>query len=114
MLILGSPVWLPLIASAVIVVLAVYIVIWAFIAVLYSVVISFAAGSVAGIICAVVFISAGKIAQGFLFLGAGLVCAGITILLFFGFNQIAKYILILSKKILFGIKACFVRKGESK
>lgn len=113
LLILGSPVWLPLLAAAIILVLAFYIVLWAVIVVLYSVAISFAAGGLAGIFGSLVCIFTGNAIQGILFFGAGLVCAGITILLFFGFNQITKGVLRLSKKILLRMKACFVRKGDA-
>lgn len=113
LLILGSPVWLPLLAAALILVLAVYIVLWAVIVVLYSVAISFAAGALSGIFGSLVLIFTGNVIQGILFFGAGLVCAGITILLFFGFNRITKGVLGLSKKILLRTKACFVRKGDA-
>lgn len=113
LLVLGSPVWLPLLAAAVIIVLAVYIVLWAVIAVLYSVVISFAAGAIAGIFGSFAQIFTGNFANGALFFGVGLICAGITILVFFGFNQVTKGVVGLSKKILLFIKKCFVRKESA-
>lgn len=113
LLILGSPVWLPLLLGVVIIVLAVYIVIWSVIITLYAVDISFAAGGVAGILGSLAYIPSGNYGGVVLFIGAGLVCGGIAILLFFGFNQITKGILLLSKKMLLGIKSCFIRKGDA-
>ena len=114
LLVLGSPVWLPLLIAAVIIVLAVYIVIWAVLIVLYSADLSFAVVGLAGIFGAFIFIPSGNIAGSVLYIGAGLVCAGTAILLFFGSNQAAKGILLLSKKMLLGIKNLFIRKVTAK
>ena len=112
LLILGSPVWLPLLLAAAIIVLAVYIVIWSVIITLYAVDLTFAAGGIAGIAAILTYIANGNIPGALLFFGAGFVSAGLAILLFFGFNQITKYILLLSRKFLLNIKALFIRKGE--
>lgn len=113
LLILGSPLWLSLLAAALLLVLAAYIVLWSAILVLYSVVFSFAVSALCGIFGSFVLFSTVSVAQGILFLGAGLVCMGIAILLFFGSNQITKGVLTLSKKMLLGIKGCFIRKGDA-
>lgn len=110
LLILGSPVWVPLLFAALCILFAVYIVLWSGILVLYSVVLSFAATAIGCILGFFVSLPAGNIAPGLLFLGAGLFCVGITLLLFFGFNRITKGLLILSKKFLLAIKTRFVRK----
>lgn len=112
LLILGSPVWLPLLLAAAIIVLAVYIVIWSVIITLYAVDLSFAACGAAGIAGAFAYIAADNIAGAVLLVGTGLVCAGLAVLVFFGSNQVAKCVLRLSKKILIGSKSLFIRKGE--
>lgn len=112
LLVLGSPVWVPLFFAAVCVLLSVYIVIWSLIISLYAIDISFAAGGVAGILGAFAFLPAGEFSGVVLFVGIGLVCSGIAILLFFGFNKIVKSIIRLSKKMLLGIKLCFIGKGD--
>ena len=112
LLILGSPIWLPLLLAAAIIVLAVYIVIWSVIITLYAVDLTFAAGGIAGIAAILTYIANGNVPGALLFFGAGFVSAGLAILLFFGFNQITKYILLLSRKFLLNIKALFIRKGE--
>lgn len=110
LLIAGSPVWAPLLLAAAVILLAVYIVLWAVILVLYSIVLSFAAGAVAGILGFFASMPSGGFVQGFAFLGTGLFCAGITILLLLGFNQITRNILHLSKKALLNIKTRFIKK----
>ena len=113
LLVLGSPVWLPLLAAAFIIVLVVYIVIWAVVVVFYSCDLTFAACAVAGVIGAVVLGFTGKLALAAMFLGAGLFLAGLAVFSFLGCNQVAKGLLWLSKKILVGIKSCFIRKGAA-
>lgn len=110
LLIAGSPVWAPLLLAAAVILLAVYIVLWAVILVLYSIVLSFSAGAVAGILGFFASMPSGSFVQGFAYLGAGFFCAGITILLFLGFNQITRNILHLSKKMLLNIKTRFIKK----
>ena len=110
LLILGSPVWLPLLLAAAIVILAVYIVIWSVIVTLYSIDLSLAAGGVLCTASAFILIASDYTVQAVLFFGTGLILAGISILLFFGFNQITKYTVILSKEIFVLLKKCI--KGK--
>lgn len=114
LLILGSPIWLTLLLTVAIIILSVYIVIWSIIISLYSAVLSFAIGGICGIGSFAVFMFTGNPAQGVFLLGAGLICTGLTVLSFFGCNQITKYTIRLSKKFLLLVKSCFIRKGETK
>lgn len=114
LLVLGSPVWIPLVLAAALILLSVYIVIWSVVVSLYAVDLSFAVTGVSGIVGAFAYaaISSGNMAGTVIFFGTGLICAGLSIFMLFGFNQIAKWILLLSKKILLCIKSMFIRKGE--
>ncbi|MGN0968801.1 MAG: DUF1700 domain-containing protein [Oscillospiraceae bacterium] len=114
LLVLGSPVWLPLLLAAGIIVLAVYIVLWAVIVVLYAVDLSFAAAAVGGIAGLFLLLYGGIPVQAVLFLGGGLVCAGLAILLFFAFNQVTRCLIGLSKMPVHWIKGRFIGKGEAK
>ncbi|MBP3319237.1 MAG: DUF1700 domain-containing protein [Ruminiclostridium sp.] len=110
LLVLGSPVWLPLLAAAVMVILSVYVTLWAGVVTLYAGNLSVAAGAVAGVFGLFQMLSMGQVAEGILFLGGGLVCLGLAILLFFGCNQVAKGLIWLTKRGLLALKGCFVRK----
>ncbi|MDO5541028.1 MAG: DUF1700 domain-containing protein [Eubacteriales bacterium] len=110
LLVLGSPVWIPLLLAAGCIVLSLYIVLWSGIIVLYAGVVSCAAGAAGGVFGAAALAGTSHFFQAVLFLGGGLIFVGITILFSLGVNQIAKGAAILSKQILFGIKACFIRK----
>ncbi len=112
LLIIGSPLWLTLVVAAGAVILAVYLVLWVAVAVLYAAVLSLAAGAVGGAAAIVPLFASGHIIQGIFFLGLGLICAGLSILMFFVSSDAGRYIAALGRKILLGIKRCFIRKGE--
>lgn len=114
LLILGSPVWLPLLAAAVLVVLSVYLVLWTVVAVIYVAMISFAVGAVTGVLGGLALTVCGSPARGVLNLGLGLICAGLTILTFYGGNRAAKAMAALSRNILLGIKRCFMGKESAR
>ncbi len=79
LLILGSPVWLPLIIAAVAVVLAAFVVVWSLIVSLWAVMISLAA---AAVVCAFAVPFAGNVPNAIISLGVGLALAGVAILLY--------------------------------
>ncbi len=113
LIIIGFPLWLPLIITAASIVFSVFVTIWSVIISLYAVVFSLFASAAACIFAMFVEFTAGNIAHGVLALGASLICAGIAILLFLLFNQVAKLIIKLCKLIVNAIKSCFVEKGNS-
>lgn len=80
LLILGSPLWIPLIAAAVSVVISIYVSLWSVVIALYAV--AFAVG-IAAIGCVVgSFFMIGRARVIIITLGAALLCAGLSILLF--------------------------------
>ena len=113
LLVLGSPVWLPLCIAALVIFLAIYLVIWSMVLTLYAVDFSVAVSGIAGLLGAFALVFHGRLAQGIFLFGGCLACAGLAVLMFFGFNFITKGVLVLSKKIILGIKSCFIRKGDS-
>ncbi|HIZ55381.1 MAG TPA: DUF1700 domain-containing protein [Firmicutes bacterium] len=114
LLILGSPIWLSLLLAALVLLVSVYIVIWSVVIALYAVNVSVAAAGIAGIAGSIILTCTGNYIQALLFLGGGLFCAGIAILLFFAFNQVAAGILKLSRWIILWVKSWFIGKGRTK
>ncbi len=110
----GFPLWFPLLLAAAVVVLALYIVLWALVIVLWAVEISLWACALGGIVAAVFYFVKGTALQGIVMLGAALVCAGLSIFLFFGCVAASKGVVILAKKIARGLKSLFVRKERAK
>lgn len=112
LLILGFPLWFSLILSAGLVLLSIYLAMWSVIIAMWSVVVGLGAAGIGGIISVFVDLAQGRFSQGIFFLGAGLVCVGISILLFYGFKEATKGILIYSRKVLVGIKSLFIKKED--
>lgn len=113
LLIVGFPIWLPILISVFAVIFAVYISLWAVVISLYATDLALAASAPASLLCAVLLFIAGQPSAALLFLGAALVLAGLAILLLFGCNATAKGMWKLCRLTLRGTKACFIRKkGE--
>lgn len=106
----GSPVWAPILLALAVVMLAVYIVLWSMVISIYAVDVSLAACLLGGIGGSVGLFIAGNLFSALFLLGAGLVCGGLSIFLFFGCKAATKGTVLLTKKILLGVKKCFVRK----
>lgn len=110
LLILGSPIWLSLLAAAFVIVLAVYIVIWSMVIALWAVELGLSAGAVVGIVASSFFALHGNPWSGIAFLGVSLILAGLSIFMFYGCLYASKGICFISKRIFLFIKFCFVRK----
>ena len=113
LLILGSPVWVPLVLAAIVALLSVYVVIWSIVICVYAANLSFAAGTVYSIPCAVQYLTMGKPAGAFFALGAGVAFAGFSILMFFASAWITKGVVRLTKKIFVWTKSLFIEKEDS-
>ena len=114
LLAVGSPIWLSLAIAAFAVLLALYAVLWSLVISLWAVFVSLAAGAIGGVAAGAVVAISGHPLSGIATVGAGLVCAALAILFFFGCHTATKGGVWLTKAIARGIKRCFVKKEESK
>ncbi len=112
LLVLGSPVWLSLLIAAFAVIISLYISLWAVIISLWAVFASFAACFPSGIMAGIIFAFVGNVPSGIAVIGAGIVCAGLSVFTFYGCKAATKGTLLLTKKITLGIKCCFIKKEE--
>ena len=112
LLVLGSPVWFPLLIAAAAVLLAVYIVLWAAVVCFYAVALSLAAGVLAGLAGIAASLKAGNLSAAVFSLGAGAVCAGLGILLFFACVWMTKAVLKMTGKMIMGIKSVLIGKED--
>ena len=110
LLVLGAPLWIPLLAAVILTVLAIYLSVWSVIISLYAVDLAVAICGLAFVGVAVALLFSGQFIPGGVVFGAGFVCMGLSILLFFAFNLVTKGILWVSKKVLLGIKGLFIGK----
>lgn len=113
LLILGFPIWFSLLLSGFAVVFSIYVVLWSVIISLWAVFVSVAISSFAVIVAGIILICTGNALTGVVMLGAALICAGLSILMFFGCKAATKGILLLTKQIGIWIKNCFIKKGEA-
>lgn len=113
LLALGSPIWLSLLIIAFAVMLSLFVVLWPLILTLWAVFASLAACGFAGIAGGVLLIVKGNVFTGIAAIGAGIVCAGLSVFLFFGCRAATKCILRLTKRLAIRVKKCFIRKEEA-
>lgn len=112
LLALTAVVWIPLVLAAVIVALALYISVWAVMVSLCAVVIGLGAAALAGAAGAVGYLLGGMAAQALLTLGAGLLCAGLTVLLAVGLAPVLQGIWRFGCNALSALAARF-KRGEA-
>ena len=110
---LGSPIWLSLGLAAVAVIFALYVSLWAVILALWAVFAAFADCALSSVAACAIFATGGHVASSLAILSAGIVCCGLSIMIFFGCKQATKGISLLTKKIAIRIKNCFIKKEEA-
>ena len=110
LLVLGAPVWFPLLIAAFAILLSVYIVIWAVIVSLWAVEISLAAAALAGFGAGILLLFRGEGQPGLMMLGAGFFLAGLSILGFFACRAVTRGAVIATIKLALWIKSLFLRK----
>ncbi len=110
LLILGFPVWFPLIISLMAVMFSVWIVLWALVISVFAVGVSFVAGWISSLPVALYYVTLGSFAGAGSFLGAGMILAGLGILVIIGGKYFGKGVIVITKKYLLWIKSLFVGK----
>lgn len=109
LIIVGSPVWVPLIFAFVITFFALYMVIWAVIVALYAVNLAFALCGVAAWVQSGIALFTGAGLQVPFYIGLGLASLGIAVLLFFAFNVLSIKLVALNRRFILWAKKRFVR-----
>ena len=110
LLVVGFPLWFPLVLTAAILALVFYLLIWVFVIVVYAVELSLVVCAIGGIIIFFAYLFGGEF--NLIPLAASIMSSGGAILLFFGCVGATKGTLKLSKKIITKIKKAFMGKGD--
>lgn len=110
LLALGSPVWVSLLIAIFAVIFSLYISLWAILISLWAAFGSLVACALGGIVAGILFIARSEVLSGIAMIGAGAVCAGLGILLFFGCKALTNYTLLLTKKCILGTVNRFWKK----
>ena len=112
LLILGFPLWFPLLIAGAAVVFSFYVVLWSLIAALWAVEVALIASAFGGVAIAVVQAVRGNWLAAGAWLGGALLCGGLAILLFDGCKAATVGMARLTKKIAVKIKSWFMGKGR--
>ena len=112
LLILGFPLWFPLLIAAFAVVLSLYIALWSIMISIYAVDLALGLSAIAGMVMAFVYLFQGNVPSAIFMFGAALICGGLAVLLFIGCVALTKGVFKLTKKMLLGVKSWFVRKED--
>ncbi len=109
---LGSPIWLALLIAAFAIVLAFYIALWAVVIALWAAFVSVLASGFGGVAGGVFLICSKSGLSGLFLIGAGLVCIGISILLFFLCKLATKGVILLLNQFVRLIKNKIAKRGD--
>lgn len=110
LLLLGFPLWFPLLISAFAVMVSLYVVVWSLIIAFWSVVVSFIATAVGGLFAGIVFCCVGQATSGTFMFTATLVCAGLGIFAWIGCKYATKGVCIATKNMAVGLKNKMIKK----
>ena len=112
LLLVGAPIWVPIVLSAVSSVFSLYGAVWAVIISVQVCFVALAAAGIGGIAGGAYMVFAGHPAAGLATIWVCLVCLGLSVFVFFAAKFLADGTVSLSKKAVLGIKNCF-RKREA-
>ena len=113
MLAVCSPIWLSLLISAFSIIISLYAVLWAVVISLWAAFGTLVGCSLGGTISGVGYIFGGNSLIGLALTGLGIICAGLSIFLFFGCSAATNGVITLAKKAILGVKFCFVGKEKA-
>lgn len=110
LLVLGAPLWISLAIAVLAASLSLYVSLWSVVVSLWSVFVSLTGCAFGAFLSGAVFACKGNVLPGVAIIGAGILCAGLSIFMFYGCKVATKGILILTKKIAVWIKGCLLKK----
>ena len=110
LLVLGAPVWLPVLIAVLAVLFALFIALWAVVIALWAVVAAVILTGLAAMVAGVVELCRLHLAQGLVLLGGGLMCLGLCALLFLLMKLLTVGTVKLCRWLWVGIKSLFVGK----
>ncbi len=113
LLALGLPIRLSLLIAAFAVIFSLYVILWSVTICLWAVFGSLIGCAFGSVVAGIVFACSDNVLAGIAMIGAGIVCAGLSVYMFYGCKAATNGILILTKKLAIWIKSCFIKKGEA-
>lgn len=113
LLVLGFPLWFPLLTAAFVLLLSGYLVLWSLILCLWAVELSLLVSGLGAFFAGLLSLFRGDLSKGLLLIGAGLILAGFSVILFFASKAASKGAAVLSRKLALWVKSLFLRKENA-
>ena len=110
LLIIGFPLWFPLLMAGLIILFAFYITFWAAIVSLWATELALGVSAVAGVVSLPFLLAEGSIWAGIAMFSGGLFAAGLSIFAWYGCIYATKGLWLLGKRMIRVIKLCFIGK----
>lgn len=110
LIVLGSPIWISLLVSAFAIILSLYISMWSVAVSLWSVFASLIGGAVGGVVAGLVFIFNHNAVSGLVVIGIGLICAGLSLFVFYLCKATTRGLLTFTKRLVLWTKNSLVKK----
>ena len=110
LIVLGSPIWISLLAAAFSVIISLFAAFWSVIVSLWAVFAALCGVGVGLPVGGIIFVASGNVLSGVAAIGVGLASAGLAIFAFFGCLAATKGAAWLTKQTVIGIKKSFIRK----
>ena len=112
LLAVGSPIWASLLIALFATVFSLYVSVWAVVVSLWAIVPSLLGASLGGILLGFIYLFKGKALIFLSMIGVALVSAGLSVFVFYGCKALTKATVLLTKKLIYGIKLLFIRKEK--
>ena len=113
LIVLGSPIWISLLAAAFSVIISLFAAFWSVIVSLWAVFAALCGVGVGLPVGGIIFVASGNVLSGVAAIGVGLASAGLAIFAFFGCLAATKGAAWLTKQTVIGIKKSFIRKERA-
>ena len=110
LIVLGFPLWFPLLVAVAAVALSAYVAVWAVVFSLWAAEVSLFACSLAGLPFSLINFLNGDGIVGTAVIGAALFIAGVAVFAFFGCKRVSKGLVLLTKKIISGVKTRLIKR----
>jgi uncharacterized membrane protein len=110
LLAVGSPIWFSLLIAFLSVVVSLYVSLWSVVISLWSVFVSLIACALYGVVAGAAFSLGENALSGLAMIGAGLICGGLSVFLFYGCKAVTKGTALLAAKTVRGMKKMFLKK----
>ena len=110
LLALGSQIWLSLLIAVFAVIFSIYALLWSVVISLWAVFGSLIGCAFGGVVAGIVIACSGNALSGIAMLAASIVCAGLSIFMFYGCKAVTDGTLILTKQMAIWTKNCFIKK----